>query len=127
MPTSERKSLEAVLEETRKAERWARYFEGFRDPYLRLTPEQYATMAERNGLYVRRIHTASKAWDFRSRSAFLAFGAVTFVEWTRRLPEHEKEAFAVDVLDRYQKVAADGPGEANTFKFYQMDVKLART
>jgi len=28
------------------------------------------------------------------------------------------------VLDRYAKVAADSPGEANTFKFYQMEVEL---
>ena len=33
--------------------------------------------------------------------------------------------FIGDVLDRYRSVAADRPEEANTFKFYQMDVMLA--
>ena len=64
-------------------------------------------------------------WDFQSRSAFLAFGGVTFVEWTQHLPEDEHLPFAVDVLDRYQQVAADAPGEENFFRFYQMDITLS--
>ncbi|HJU05030.1 MAG TPA: class I SAM-dependent methyltransferase [Nitrospiraceae bacterium] len=126
VPAGERKSLEDVIEDTRRSSRWDGYFRDFHDPYLHLTPEQYAAMAERNGLLVLRLHTAAKAWDFQSRPAFLAFGAVTFVEWTRLLPEAERPAFIVDVLDRYRSVAADQPGEENTFKFYQMDVTLAR-
>jgi trans-aconitate 2-methyltransferase len=94
------------------------------DPYLHLTHEQYGKLAEANGLQVQGIHTEDKAWDFKSRSAFLAFGSVTFVEWTKFIPEPERLAFVTDVLDRYQIVAADQPGEENAFKFYQMDVSL---
>jgi len=50
---------------------------------------------------------------------------VGFIEWTRLLPEAERPVFINDVLDRYQRIAADRPGEENTFKFYQMDVTLA--
>jgi hypothetical protein len=67
----------------------------------------------------------AKAWDFRSRSAFLTFAGVTFVEWTQHLPEAQHVAFATDVLDRYQQVAADVPGEENLFRFYQMDITLS--
>ncbi len=127
VPAGPRRSLENVLEETRLAPRWAGYFTGFHDPYLHLTPDEYETLAERNGLHVVEIHTAAKAWDFGSRSAFFDFGSVTFVEWTRFLPGPEKPAFISDVLDRYQPVAADRTGEENTFKFYQMDVSLVRS
>ena len=126
VPAGRRKSLENVIEETRLSPRWCRYFQSFHDPYLHLTPEQYAAAAERNGLRVLRVHTQDKAWDFVSRSAFLAFGSVTFVEWTQHLPEPERLKFVADVLDHYRAVAADHPGEANTFKFYQMDITLAR-
>ncbi len=126
VPKGERKSLENVLEDTRLSSRWARYFQEFHDPYLHLTAEQYGELAERIGLHVLNTHTESKAWDFKSRSAFFAFGSVTFVEWTRLLPEEEKPLFIVDVLDRYRTVAADRPGEENTFKFYQMDITLSR-
>src|SRR5262245_25338187 len=37
VPAGERKSLENVIEETRLSSNWARYFQGFSDPYLHLT------------------------------------------------------------------------------------------
>ena len=92
VPTGERRSLESVLEETRRSSRWAGYFREFHDPYLRLTPEQYGALAEQNGLRVRCIHTETKSWDFQSRRAFFAFGSVTFVEWTRFLPDNERRS-----------------------------------
>ena len=125
VPKGERKSLEDVLEETRLSSRWIGYFRSFRDPYLHLTPEQYGTLAEQNGFQVAATRVALKSWDFQSRSAFLAFGGVTFVEWTQHLPPEERPAFATDVLDRYRLVACDAPGEENFFRFYQMDVTLA--
>jgi trans-aconitate 2-methyltransferase len=125
VPKGKRKSLENVIEETRLSSRWIRYFREFHDPYLHLTPEEYGALAERNGFHVRRIHTEDKAWDFKSRAAFFAFGCVTFVEWTQCIREAERRAFVIDVLDRYRIVATDQPGEENTFKFYQMDVTLS--
>ena len=120
----ERKSIENVIEETRSSLKWKRFFKGFHDPYLHLTPEEYANLAERSGFRVDRIQTAAKAWDFETRAAFLAFSSATMVEWTRLLPDSDKAAFITEVLDRYESVAADSPGEENTFKFYQMDVTL---
>ncbi len=125
VPAGERKSLENVIEETRRSSRWGVHFQDFHDPYLHLTPEQYAAAAERNRLRVLRIHTEAKAWDFKSREAFFAFCSVGSVEWTRRLPEAERPAFINDVLDRYALVGADRASEENTFWFYQMDVTLA--
>ena len=122
VPDGERKSLETVLEEARKAPRWARYFESFHDPYLHLAPEQYAALAENNGLHVLHIQTQDKAWDFHSQEAFEAFGSVTFVEWSRRLPECDRQDFVRDVLERY----ALAVGAEHTFKFYQMDIVLSR-
>jgi trans-aconitate 2-methyltransferase len=126
VPAGKRKSLENVIEETRLSPSWSRYFQEFNDPYLHLTAEQYAELAERNGLQVRRIQTGDKAWDFKSHAAFLAFGSVTFVEWTKFLPQEERLAFVADVLTRYRAEVTDRPGEENTFKFYQMDVTLSR-
>ena len=126
VPDGERKSLETVIEETRQSARWAGYFRQFRDPYLHLTPERYATLAERNGLRVLRVNTQDKAWDFKTRSAFMAFGSVTFIEWTKRLPEEHRLAFVSDVLERYRLEVTNGAGEENTFKFYQMDITLSR-
>jgi trans-aconitate 2-methyltransferase len=120
-----RKSLENVVEETRRTSKWSAYFGDFHDPYLHLTSDEYAAVAERNGFRVLRVNTRDHAWDFGSRAAFSAFCAVGCVEWTRCLPEAERPEFISDVLDRYQAVAAaNDRGEENTFKFYQMDISL---
>jgi trans-aconitate methyltransferase len=125
VPKGKRKSLENVLEETRISERWSPYFQNFRDPYLHLTPEEYSALARQNDLQVRNLTVSDHIWDFKSREAFVAFGSVTFVEWTKFLPEAVHLAFINDVLDRYRLVACDHPGEENVFKFYQMDIQLS--
>jgi trans-aconitate 2-methyltransferase len=119
-----RKSLESVVEEVRKSPRWSAHFRDFHDPYLRLTAEEYAAAAEKNGLYAVRIHTEAKRWDFESRQAFFAFCSVGLIAWTNRLPEAERPEFVDDVLDRYR--ALGHAGEENIFKFYQTDIALVR-
>ena len=126
VPKGKRKSLEDVLEETRLSPRWHEYFETFHDPYLHLTSEQYATLAERIGFEVGKLHISDKAWDFESREAFFAFGSVTFVEWTQHLPESSRKDFINDVLDPYRRIATTAPGEENLFRFYQMDILMRR-
>ena len=113
--------------ETRKSPRWASYFKEFPDgfdPFLHLTPEQYAALAEQQGFRVLSVRTSDKAWDFGSRDAFLARMKVTMIEWVQHLPEADRVAFINDALDHYQKVAATAPGEEHYFRFYQMDIAL---
>jgi trans-aconitate methyltransferase len=124
VPSGPRKSLEDVIEDVRNKARWADYFRGLRRPYVHFTAEEYRVLAEREGFRVLRIRVEDKAWDFKTRGSFVAFGRATFVEWTRCLPEHERKAFISDVLDRYETVAADSSRDVNTFKFYQMEVVL---
>ena len=125
VPQGRRKCLEDVIEDVRREARWSGFFPGFQRPYVHFTPDEYRALAEHNGLRVLRIRVEDKAWDFKTREAFVAFGRDTFVEWTRCLPESQWQEFISDVLDRYQSVAAESPAEANTFKFYQMEVLLA--
>jgi trans-aconitate 2-methyltransferase len=120
-----RKCLEDVIEEVRQRPQWADYFPGFRKPYVHFTPEEYRALADGCGFRVLELRVQDKAWDFKSREGFLAFGRATFVEWTRCLPEGKWEAFIVEVLDDYRAVAADSPADVNTFKFYQMEIVLA--
>jgi len=122
-----RQSLESVVEETRTAPEWKAYFKNFQDPYLRLTPDEYVAVAERNGFRVLRVNTQDHSWDFGSRAAFAGFSAVGLVTWTDRLPAAERAKFIDDVLDRYHTVAASHAGEENTFKFYQTDVAMTKS
>jgi trans-aconitate 2-methyltransferase len=124
VPNGRRESLEDVIEEVRQRPRWSGSFAGFRRPYVHLAPAEYRALAERVGFQVVELHVADKAWDFETREAFVAFSRATFVEWTQHVPERDWDAFIEDVLERYRAVAADGPQDADTFKFYQMEVEL---
>jgi trans-aconitate 2-methyltransferase len=117
-----RKSLENVIEETALSPRWQKYFVGHRDPYLHMSPEEYAALAEQCGLRVIRLAMKDHAWDFGSHSAFAAFGTVTFVEWSQRVPDAERSEFVADALARYCDIA----GDDHTFRYYQMDVTALR-
>jgi trans-aconitate 2-methyltransferase len=125
VPKGQRKCLEGVIEDVRQRPHWADYFPGFQRPYVHFTPAEYRALAERCGFHVEQLRVEDKAWDFKTRAAFVAFSRATFVEWTRCLPQSQWQAFITEVLDLYQTVAADSPQEANTFKFYQMAVVLA--
>ncbi len=94
-------SLEEVVEATRGLPRWATHFEGFADPYLRLTAEQYAALAERAGLRVQNVQTQARAWDFQTHSAFFGFCNAGFNVWTQRLPHAQRGAFIEAVMASY--------------------------
>jgi hypothetical protein len=124
VPEGGRKCLEDVIEDVRHSARWAGYFTGFQKPYAHFSPQVYEDLASQNGFRVLRMGLEDRAWDFQTREAFVAFARATFVEWTRQLPESDWLAFITEVLDRYRAVAAGSPPEANTFKFYQLEVVL---
>ncbi len=124
VPMGARKSIETVLEETRSSPTWNKFFLEFHDPYLRLTQDEYCSLAQKSKFRIESVQTKSKTWDFGTRAEFFAFGSVTMVEWTKRLPESLRSLFITDVLDRYRGVAAEKPGEENAFKFYQMTIVL---
>jgi trans-aconitate methyltransferase len=124
VPEGDRRSLEDVMEDVRRSARWAAYFTGFQKPYAHFSPEEYHDLASQNGFRVLQLKPEDRAWDFRTRDAFEAFARTTFVEWTRCLPESDWPAFIADVLDQYRTIAAHRPQEANTFKFYQLEVVL---
>ncbi|MGE3803828.1 MAG: trans-aconitate 2-methyltransferase [Gemmataceae bacterium] len=119
-------SLEDTIEEVRQTPRWASHFEGFTQPFFHYRPEEYRKFATAAGLEVAHLDVEPGRWDFGSRQGFAGFCHGTFVEWIKRVPKDQHDAFITDVLDTYCQRAADAPAEANTFKFYQMVVDLRR-
>ncbi|HYB43069.1 MAG TPA: methyltransferase domain-containing protein [Candidatus Methylomirabilis sp.] len=126
VPEGERTCLEDVIEDTCRSPRWTRHFADHRPPYVHFHPGDYRRVAEEAGFRVERLATEQKRWDFGSRDGFVAFARVTFVEWTRRLPESDRLAFIGDVLDAYARLDGGGAGAPRVFAFYQMEVELSR-
>jgi len=124
VPEGRRKSLEDVIEDVRQGTAWSGHFGAFQRPYAHFTPDEYRALAEQQGLRVLGLLVEDRSWNFQTRAAFAAFCRATFVEWTRCLPEDSWMGFITAVLDRYQFVVADGPQDAHTFKYYQMELTL---
>jgi len=120
----DRTSLEHALEDVRSESRWSDHFRDFETPFAHVTPDHYRALALANGFSVNVVRVHDETWDFGTRDAFAAFCRATTVAWTARLPEERRDAFIEEVLDRYRSIAAEHPGEANVFKFYQMDADL---
>lgn len=120
-------SLEEVAEEVRREPRWAGAFAGFSDPYLRLSAEEYAALAESLGLKLVSLSSASKRWDFRTEEAFFGFCNAGFGAWTHRLPESRRRAFVEESMRRYLAVIDAAFGERFVFHFMQTDMVLAST
>ena len=94
-------SFEEAAEQLRRSAPWAAHFEGFRDPYLRLSPDEVAAAAGSAGLRVRACDTRREAWDFGSRQAFAGFARAGSGAWTVRLPAQLRDAFVEAVLDAW--------------------------
>ncbi len=124
VPEGPRQSIEDVIEEVCRAERWARCFAGHTAPYVHLTPQQFSELAFASGLRVERLERELKTWDFGSRQAFAEWAAVGCVAWTDHIPEPERTAFIEDVLDRYGRLDNVADDEVRVFKFYQLAVLL---
>jgi trans-aconitate 2-methyltransferase len=118
-------SLEQVAETVRRDTQWAACFAGFTDPYLRLTAQEYRTLAEGLGLHVRSCQTQHKRWDFGSEAAFFGFCNAGFGAWTQVLREDQRRAFVEEVMRRYLSGIEAGFGERFTFHFTQTDIVLA--
>lgn len=118
-------SLEEVAEEVRREPHWAGAFAGFSDPYLRLSAEEYAALAESLGLKQVSLSSESKRWDFGTEEAFFGFCNAGFGAWTQRLPEARRRAFVEETMRRYILVIDGALGERFVFHFTQTDVVLA--
>jgi trans-aconitate 2-methyltransferase len=126
VPEGRRRSLEDAIEDVRESADWSAHFSGFRRPFSHPTADEFRARVGEAGFVVDGLVVEDQSWDFRTREAFVAFARATFVAWTGRLPEPTRDRFIGAVLDRYTSLAADGPGEANVFKFYQIDATLTR-
>jgi trans-aconitate 2-methyltransferase len=115
-------SIETIAEQVRRDAAWAPLFVDFDDPYLRLEPEQVATLALSAGLGVLALHTRLESWDFGSRAALVGFCGAGFGAWTRALPAEQRDGFIDAVIDRY--LASRDDVMQTVFRFYQTDLAL---
>jgi trans-aconitate 2-methyltransferase len=115
--------VHAFVEASRSAA-WSGCFEGVEESYFHASPGAYRRLAEEVGLAVEEVSMPVYRWDFGSDEALARFADVTFVEWTRHVPQPSRLDFIHDALARYREQYP--PADANVYTINQLKAMLRR-
>jgi trans-aconitate methyltransferase len=91
----------SVLEELMSVQRWAAYFRNFRFPYGFYTPQQYTRWLQGANLDARRVELIPKRMLHQGAEGLAAWIRSTWLPFTQRVPEPQREAFIEELVARY--------------------------
>jgi trans-aconitate methyltransferase len=80
---------------------WRRYFRGLKKPYFFHSTPEYHTWLARFGFESRRVELVDKEMVFDDAALFAGWLRTTWLPYTQRVPESERDAFIRDVVQRY--------------------------
>ena len=80
---------------------WRGFFRRLERPYFFHHPEDYEKWLPRCGLESRGVRLVDKAMVFESREKLAGWFRTTWLPYTQRLPDSQREAFTAAVAERY--------------------------
>jgi trans-aconitate 2-methyltransferase len=84
-----------------RRKRWAPYFRRMPKPYFFYAPEDYQKWLPNSGFIARHIGLAPKDAVYDGPDKFAAWFRTTWLPYTQRVPEKQREEFIAAVTDRY--------------------------
>jgi trans-aconitate methyltransferase len=81
--------------------RWRKHFRGLRKPYFFYGPEDYFPWLEEALLRPEVVRLAEKEMVLADRAAFAGWVRTTWIPYTHRVPEEQREGFIHELVDRY--------------------------
>jgi len=90
-----------VVRSTLRLKRWRHYFRNLARPYFFHGPEEYERWLPRFGFHPGRVRLAEKETVFATREAFAGWFRTTWLPYTQRVPEAQREEFVADVAARF--------------------------
>lgn len=94
-------SILSILAKLIKQTAWIKYFEGFEFPYGFYRPKEYKKWLEEVGFRPIRIELIPKDMTHEKRSALAGWIRTTWLPYTERIPEHQRETFNNAIVNRY--------------------------
>jgi trans-aconitate methyltransferase len=91
----------SVLDELMSGQKWGSYFRDFQFPYGFYTPEQYTRWLQLAGFEARRVELIPKRMVHRGAEGLAAWIRSTWLPFTQRVPEPQREAFIKELVARY--------------------------
>jgi trans-aconitate methyltransferase len=90
-----------AVDEVRSRPQWATYFDGFEFPYGFYAPEEYHGWLLEAGLTPVRVELIPKNTPHADRAAFEGWFRTTWIPYTQRVPEPQRQAFVTEVVNTY--------------------------
>jgi trans-aconitate methyltransferase len=92
-----------------RVKRWRDFFRRLEAPYFFFSPADYGKWLPRSGFKAHRVQLAPKDAIYEGRDGFAAWVRTTWLPYTQRVPEAQREEFIAAVVERY---AAKHPPDA---------------
>ena len=91
----------AALRSAMRLKSWRGFFRRLERPYFFHDAEDYEKWLPRYGFASRGVRLADKDMVFEGRENFAGWFRTTWLPYTHRVPESEREAFIAAVVERY--------------------------
>jgi trans-aconitate 2-methyltransferase len=102
---------------------WRKYFADFTMPYFFQGPGEYRTFLIENGFEPSGVRSYPRDMEHLGREAFHGWLRTTWFPYTDCLPEHLREVFLQEVIDRYlDSHPADANGNVHV-KMVRLEVE----
>lgn len=93
----------AALKDIKNTTRWARYFAGFEFPYGFHDAGDYKTWLKQAGFHSVRAELMAKDMTHMGQSMLAGWIRTTWLPYTQRIPEKQREAFIEELVHNYIK------------------------
>ena len=81
--------------------RWRKFFRGMPLPYFFYAPADYKKWLPKYGFKITTLHLAPKAAAYAGAAGFATWLRTTWLPFTQRVPENQREEFIAAVTGRY--------------------------
>jgi trans-aconitate 2-methyltransferase len=115
-----------VLKTMLQKEEWSGYFNGFSFSYGFYGPEEYRKWLDEAGLCTKRVELIPKDAEHNGRSGLESWIRTTWLPYTHRVPEEEREFFIKQLAGDYlQRHPADDKGIVHV-KMVRLEVEAVK-
>lgn len=119
-------SMLEVLDAMKEDGVWKPHFKGFEFPYGFHEPTGYGGWLEETGLHAVRIEVIPKDMKHEDKSDLAAWIRTTWLPYTDRVPEHQREKFIDELVDSYMlKHPPDSEGRIHV-RMVRLEVEATR-
>lgn len=106
--------MRVAMEEVMRRDSWVGCFSDHTDPYSFHGPEEYAEWLAAAGLTAQRVELFPRDMIQRGREGLAGWVRTTWMPYTHRVPEEQRERFISEVVDTYlQTHPADPDGKVH--------------